>query len=316
MRILVWHVHGSWLTAFVQGPHQYLVPVLPDRGPDGRGRAQTWDWPASVVEVTPEQAAVADIDVVVLQRPDELDHLAEAWTRRRPGRDLPAIYLEHNAPEGPVADMSHPGADRDDLTVVHVTHFNQTFWNVGRARSVVIEHGVVDPGHRYRGERAAAVAVINDPVSRGRVTGTDLIQEARARVPVDLFGMRAEPLGGEDLTQDRLHDAMAARRVYFHPNRWTSLGLSLIEAMHLGMPVVALAATEAPEAVPSDAGIVSTRVTRLIDGLEELIAEPERAAAMGRRAREVALERFGLKRFLDDWDRLLGEVVATKGTHR
>ncbi len=51
MRILLWHVHGSWTTAFVQGPHEYLVPVLPDRGPDGRGRAQTWDWPGSVREV-------------------------------------------------------------------------------------------------------------------------------------------------------------------------------------------------------------------------------------------------------------------------
>ena len=50
MRILLWHVHGSWTTAFVQGPHRYIVPVVPDRGPDGRGRAQTWDWPSSVVE--------------------------------------------------------------------------------------------------------------------------------------------------------------------------------------------------------------------------------------------------------------------------
>ena len=46
-----------------------------------------------------------------------------------------------------------------------------------------------------------------------------------------------------DLPQGRLHEAMARRRVYLHPMRWTSLGLSLIEAMHLGMPVVALART-------------------------------------------------------------------------
>ena len=39
---------------------------------------------------------------------------------------------------------------------------------------------------------------------------------------------------------------MARRRLYLHPVRWTSLGLSLLEAMHLGMPVVALATTEVP----------------------------------------------------------------------
>ena len=31
MRILIWHVHGSWATSFVQGPHDYLVPVNAER---------------------------------------------------------------------------------------------------------------------------------------------------------------------------------------------------------------------------------------------------------------------------------------------
>ena len=53
MNVLLWHVHGSWTTALVQGPHTYLLPVVPDRGPDGRGRAQTWDWPPGAIEVTP-----------------------------------------------------------------------------------------------------------------------------------------------------------------------------------------------------------------------------------------------------------------------
>ena len=145
--------------------------------------------------------------------------------------------------------------------MVHVTHFNQLFWDTGRAASTVIEHGIVDPGYRYRGTAPHAAVVINDPGPRGRVTGTDLLATFRAAVPCDLFGMRAERLGGCDLPQDQLHDAMAARRVYLHPNRWTSLGLSLIEAMHLGMPVVAVDATAIREAVPDDAGIVSTQIS-------------------------------------------------------
>ena len=31
MRVLLWHVHGSWTTAFVSGRHEYLLPVTPDR---------------------------------------------------------------------------------------------------------------------------------------------------------------------------------------------------------------------------------------------------------------------------------------------
>ena len=146
MRVLLWHVHGSYTTAFVQGRHTVLLPVTAGRGPDGRGRARTWDWPATAVEVTPEQCADAEIDVVVLQRPEELHGLAEQWMGgRRPGRDVPAVYLEHNAPQGRINDLRHPAADRDDLTVVHVTHCNDLLWDCGTTSTTVIEHGVVDP---------------------------------------------------------------------------------------------------------------------------------------------------------------------------
>jgi glycosyltransferase involved in cell wall biosynthesis len=311
MRVLLWHVHGSYTTAFVQGGHEYLVPTLPGRGPWGRGRARTWEWPPSVVEVGPAEAASADVDVVVMQRPEELDHLAEAWLGgRRPGVDVPAVYLEHNAPQGRVNDMRHPGADRPGVTVVHVTRFNALLWDTGSTPARVVEHGVVDPGHRYTGELDRAAAVVNEPVRRARVTGTDLLAPlSRASgVPVDLFGMQSEPLGGVDLPQDRLHREMARRRVYLHPIRWTSLGLTLLEAMHLGMPVVALATTEVPDAVPPEAGIVSNDPAVLAEGLRRLVAEPEEAMVRGKAARAAALSRYGLARFLADWDEVLGEV--------
>ncbi len=311
MRVLIWHVHGSWTTAFVEGDHEYFIPVTPGRGPDGLGRARTWDWPANAVEVTPTQAAEFDFDVVILQRPHELEGLAEQLLGgRRPGRDIPAIYVEHNAPQGRIAEMVHPAADRGDLTLVHVTHFNDLFWDAGSTPTRVIEHGIVDPGHRYSGELARAAVVINEPGRRGRVTGTDLLPRLNGQVPLDLFGIGAGALGGrEDVRQDELHGEMARRRVYLHPIRWTSLGLSLIEAMQLGMPVVALATTEAPAAVPPEAGVLSTDVDELRAGLRRLIGNPDEARACGEAARRAALERFGLARFLDDWDALLAEVA-------
>lgn len=312
MKILIWHVHGSWMTAFVQGRHDYLVPRLPGRGPDGLGRATTWDWPPSVREVTPAELAREAVDVVILQRPHELSGLAECWLGgRRPGRDVPAVYLEHNAPQGRIADMRHPAADRPDLLVVHVTHFNALFWDCGRTPTRVIEHGIVDPGYRYTGELRRAAVAINEPVRRGRVTGTDLLDRFAAVAPLDLFGMQVAALGGsEDLPQHRLHAEMARRRVYLHPIRWTSLGLALLEAMHLGMPVVALATTEVPEAVPPEAGVVSTRLDVLHEAVRRLMDDPEQARLMGKAAREAALQRYGLRRFLDDWDALLAEVAG------
>ena len=311
MRVLLWHVHGSWTTAFVHGEHEYLVPVLPDRGADGRGRAQTYAWPDAAIEVTPEEAAEAEIDVVVLQRPEELEGLAEHWLGgRRPGRDVPAVYVEHNSPQGRIAEMRHPAADRDDLTLVHVTHFNRLFWDAGSTPTRVIEHGIVDPGLRYTGELERVAVVVNEARRRGRVTGTDLLPRLNGSVPLDVFGMDSGAIGGHgDVPHARLHEEMARRRVYLHPIRWTSLGLSLLEAMHLGMPIVALGTTEVPEAVPEEAGVVSNDLDVLSASLRRLVHDPGEARERGLAAREAALRRYNLDRFLTHWDELLEEVA-------
>jgi hypothetical protein len=322
VNVLVWHVHGSWLTAFVQGPHRYLVPLVhtagsPERSPDGLGRARTWDWPESVVEVLPEQLRAEEIDVVVLQRPRDLE-LLRAWTGWSAGVDVPAVYVEHDTPPTPVGSR-HLLADRADIPLVHVTHFNRVAWDSGRAPTRVVEHGVLDPGPVWTGDLARAAVVTNDPVSRGRTVGADLIAPfVRGGVDVDVFGMRvtglSEELGVpvaefEDLPQDAMHRALARRRIYLHLTRWTSLGLSLVEAMTIGMPVVVLAATEAASVVPPAAGVVTADVDRLVSGARALVADPDAARAAGEIARATALARFGLDRFLSDWNTLLKEVA-------
>jgi glycosyltransferase involved in cell wall biosynthesis len=323
MRILMWHVHGSWTTSFVQGDHEYLLPLTPGRDSDGLGRARTWNWPQSAVEVPYQDLRNTDFDLVLLQRPHELE-LAERWTGRRPGRDVPAAYVEHNTPGGGVPYTRHPLADQTQIPVVHVTHFNRLFWDCGDAPTDVIEHGIVDPGHLYSGDWARAAVVVNDPVRRGRAVGTDLLTGLSRTAALDVFGMNVHALNDaldipgdrlwtfEDLPQDRLHRELARRRVYVHTSRWTSLGLSLLEAMHLGMPVVALATTEAVAAVPPEAGVVTTRLEELAAAVWRFIHDPSEAQVVGAAARRAALSRYGLGRFLADWDARLNAWVPAR----
>jgi glycosyltransferase involved in cell wall biosynthesis len=112
----------------------------------------------------------------------------------------------------------------------------------------------------------------------------------------------------EDVPQRRMHTEIARRRVYLHPIRWTSLGLSLLEAMYLGMPVVALATTEVVEAVPADAGVLSTRVDVLAEALRTFLADGDLARHTGLAGRAVARRRYSLDRFITDWDQLLKEM--------
>ena len=311
MRILVWYVHGGWMSGFLSGGHEYVIPH------DGRSLPPL---PDGVRLVDPAALAGEHVEAVVLQRTEELE-LAERLLGRVPGRDVPAVFVEHNTPKRRPVDERHPLADRADIPVVHVTHFNRLVWDTGDAPTRVIEHGVPDPGPTYTGEDPVLGVVVNEPVRRWRVTGTDLLPEFSRAAPLRCFGIGTEllpgslDLGGDrllvggDLPTPRLHSELARCRAYLHPFRWTSLGLSLLEAMTIGMPVLALATTEAVRAVPREAGVLSTDPSDLVAAAERLIADPAEAISMGSAARAFALERYGLARFLRDWDAVLEETA-------
>jgi hypothetical protein len=311
--VLLWHVHGSWTESFVQGRHHYLLPLNSAEDADGRGLCGR-QWP-NAREVDNHQLTEAPIDLAVLQRPEELELMA-AWTGRRPGIDVPAVYVEHNAPRPSPTESRHPLANRCDITVVHVTDFNRLMWDNGAAPTVVITHGIADPGDLYTGDLPAAATMINEPIRRSRVVGTDLLDRLAADVPIDVWGMGTRELNGDnvrgwgDVLPPSLHQQIARRRVYLHTARWTSLGVSLLEAMHLAMPVVTVASTMAPLIVPSQAGVVSADVDTLAEALRCYVADPEAARAAGKSARQFVLQHFGLERFLQEWDQLIEKVSA------
>jgi hypothetical protein len=323
LRLLVWHVHGSWTTSLVAGRHTYLLPVDAGRGPDGRGRARTWSWPASAVEVDLAALGPGDLDAVLLQRPHEAGLLAAA-TGLRAGVDVPAVYVEHNTPRGDVPDVRHPVADRTDVPVVHVTATNALLWDTGRAPVHVVEHGVARPGPVWAAELRRAAVAVNDPVRRGRVTGTDLLPDLARAVDLDVFGMRVGLLDGtlpcgpggsppvlhEDPPQDRMHAELARRGAYVHPCRWTSLGLSLLEAMAMGMPVAALAATDAWRAVPPGTGLLASSGPELAAAARRLLDDPVLAADLGAAAAAHTAQRYGLGRFLSDLDAVLADALT------
>ena len=83
--------------------------------------------------------------------------------------------------------------------------------------------------------------------ARPRIAGYDLFLQARSKVPLDAVGMGTEAFGGlGDVPYRDLHRLTARYRFLFSPMRYTSLPLAVVEAMSIGMPVVALATTALP----------------------------------------------------------------------
>ena len=95
---------------------------------------------------------------------------------------------------------------------------------------------------------------------------------------------------------------MAAHRFFFNPIRYTSLGLAVIEAMMVGLPIVGLATTELSSVIRNgENGFIDTRTDRLVDAMRQLLADRALAERLGTAAKRTAHERFHIERFIADW---------------
>ena len=311
LRVLTWHVHGSYLWYLSQVPVTWVLPVTPERGEGYVGRGETFEWPDNVVEVPADEVRECDLDLVVTQhrRNWEVDRHALLGKRVR---ELPRVHIEHDPPAAWPNDALHPVQD-EATTLVHVTPFNALMWDSGITPAEVVDHGVVVPDLEWTGETERAITVVNNLYRRGRRLGPDVFDAVAAQVPVDLAGMNGDTyphwLGDVRLTE--LHRRLPAYRAFFNPIRYTSMGLAVCEAMALGLPVVGLATTEMASAVQNGVnGYVETDARRLAPHLRRLLADRDEAAELSAGARKVAQERFGIDRFVADWSRVLRQAAA------
>lgn len=303
LRVLTWHIHGSYLYYLVQAPHQFYLPVMEGR-PDGySGRTESYPWPENVHEVPADEVRNLDLDCVVFQsRKNYLEDQYEILSEKQ--RQAPRIYLEHDPPREHPTDTRHP-VDDPDILLVHVTAFNNLMWDNGRTPTKVIDHGVIIPdGIRYSGEIERGLVIVNNILIRGRRLGLDIFEKVRQEVPLDIIGMGSSQLGGLGSHSHReLLELEGHYRFVFNPIRYTSLGLAICEAMMVGMPIIGLATTEMVTAVENGvSGYVDTDVNRLVEHMHHLLADPAEARRLGEGARRQALKRFNIQRFVSDWN--------------
>jgi len=142
----------------------------------------------------------------------------------------------------------------------------------------------------------------DDPFGDGRKRAEALARELELGASVGFAGIR------RDVPQ-----VLAASDVFVLASLWEGLGLVFLEAMALGLPVLATHVSAVPEVVePERTGVLvpASDVRALADGMLRLGADPglrERLGAAG--ARRVR-ERFGLERMVDDTLAVYADVRA------
>ncbi|MCF2446703.1 glycosyltransferase family 4 protein [Dyadobacter sp. CY345] len=310
LKILTWHVHGSYLYYLSQGDYDIFIPVRNEKSEGYFGRGETFPFGPNVIEIAASEVRNTDFDCILFQSEknyliDQHDILAD-WQKQ-----LPRLYVEHNTPERHPTNSLHVMTD-PAVTMVHVTHFNKLMWDNGPVRNIqVIEHGVCIPPVSYRGDIPRGIVVINHIEQRGRITGWDVFDEVRKHVPLDLVGMGTLESGGlGEVLNPQLPEFISHYRFFFNPIRYTSFGLAVCEAMLTGMPVVALATTEYVTVLKNgESGFIDTNISSLIENMKKLIEDPALAKILGKNARQVALDKFDIGRFTREWKDIIQQTV-------
>jgi len=314
MKIFTWHIHGSYLFYLSQGNYTIYIPTKPEKTEGYYGRGETFPFGDNVIEIPAEEVKNQEFDCILYQT--NQNYLVDQYEILSPAqRELPKVYIEHDPPRQHPTDTKHI-LDTPDVTLVHVTHFNRLMWDSNNTPTRVIEHGVTTSSVEYSGEIPKGIVVINNLPSRGRLLGLDVFLEAREQVPLDLVGMGTGNLGLGEVLHPQLPEFQSRYRFFFNPIRYTSLGLAVCEAMMMGIPVVGLATTELSAVIDNGySGFIHTDINYLIEKMNLLISDPELAREIGQQGRQVALSRFNIQRFTNDWENLFAEVTAKHNTN-
>lgn len=311
LKIFTWHIHGSYLYYLSQGDYDIYIPTKPGRTEGYYGRGETFPFGDNVIEIPADKVKDEQFDCILFQTNqnytvDQFEILSAEQ------RELTKIYLEHDPPRQHPTDTKHLIND-PDMILVHVTHFNKLMWDNNNTPTRVIEHGVTNTGVTYTGQLDKGIVVINNLPTRGRLLGLDVFLEARKHVPLDLVGMGTDELGLGEVLHPQLPEFQSRYRFFFNPIRYTSLGLAICEAMMMGIPVVGLATTELSAVIDNSySGFIHTDINYLTEKMKLLIKDPELAREIGNNGREVAMKRFNIERFTNDWEQLFNEVTSRK----
>lgn len=146
------------------------------------------------------------------------------------------------------------------------------------------------------------------------VVGDDPFGDGRARLQAEAqrlgLGERARFLG----IRHDVPDLLVASDLFVLPSLWEGLGLVFLEAMAVGLPVVATNVSAIPEVV--DDGRTGWLVppsdpTGLAAALREALADPDERARRGEAGRALLVERFGLPRMIDETLALYTEILES-----
>src|SRR5262249_10829665 len=128
---------------------------------------------------------------------------------------------------------------------------------------------------------------------------------------VDELGLRNIVIVRQNTTV--VDEYVQAADAGLYTSEYESFGLSILETMFYGKPVVAFRVGGIPEVIGDSSPLYPfDDVTAAANGLDKLIESPKLARELGERGRHRALEKFSADRILPGYETLYRRVLALK----
>ncbi len=114
--------------------------------------------------------------------------------------------------------------------------------------------------------------------------------------------------------KERVGRYLAAMDLFLFPSLKEAMGIALVEAMALGLPIVATDVGGIPEVLDSSCGIMvgARSAEALADATAGLLAAPERMAELGRRALERQRTMFSPETMERDTEKIYRQLIGPR----
>lgn len=147
------------------------------------------------------------------------------------------------------------------------------------------------------------LVVGDDPFGSGRAQLEGLAAELQLAERARFLGIRHD-----------VPDLLGASDLFVLPSLWEGLGLVFLEAMAVGLPIVATNISAIPEVVDDGRSgwlVPPGAPAVLADAIETALADPAERARRGEAGRAILAERFALPRMIDETLAVYTEVLET-----
>lgn len=218
---------------------------------------------------------------------------------------IPMIVLDHTEPFPGLtkAQIKDVKTWRGDVNVF-ITEHNKTTWE-GKPDDIVINHGIdVDVFNGWTGENPEGASVVNHFATRDVFCGWTLWQEITKEVPVKLIGENPGLSKSAGSVQE-LVAALKTQRFFLNTSQLSPCPLSLLEAAAIGMPIISTTKQQVPKIFTHEKNaLLSNDKDDLVRFCKHFIDDKNYAKDMGAAARELIEKEYGIKVFVNNWNRV------------